>query len=380
MQLHASYRIPGGEDAVVEAEAALLRSAGHEVQQFFVTNPSEPVATLRLLAQSPWNVGSARAVARAVAARRPDVAHIHNTWFALSSAILSPLRHADIPIVMTLHNYRYACISRDFFRDGEPCVDCLARTPLPGIRHKCYRQSFLASTAAAADISVHRARRTWERAVSCFIAPTEFAADLFVRAGIPQDRLAVKPHFTSDPGPRAQPCSESDEVLFVGRLVKGKGVDLLLKAWAKTEPSRLKLIIVGDGALRPSLEELATSSVRFVGWKSAEEVRRRMLSARAMAFPATWYEPFGMVLIEALSSGLPVVGFDVAGVRSIVQPSRPELLVRPGDVEHLAGVIRTLESDVLIDDLSVEARQRFDAGFTAAENLPLLESLYQSVL
>src|SRR5215207_2908686 len=141
LQLHTRYREPGGEDRVLAAEAELLRSAGHEVEQVLAENPESAAATATALLRSPWNGASRRAVERAVAAFRPDVAHVHNTWFALSPSVVAALGAAAVPTVMTVHNYRLMCVNGMFLRNGRPCTDCLGRVPWPGVRHRCYRGS-----------------------------------------------------------------------------------------------------------------------------------------------------------------------------------------------------------------------------------------------
>ncbi len=382
LQLHASYRQPAGEDTVVDAEAALLRAGGHEVVQHLAPNPAGAVPSVGLLAQAPWNISSSRTVAHLLREVRPDIVHVHNTWFALSASVFAPLRRAGVPVVMTLHNYRWGCIGRDLYRDGATCTDCLGRSPLPGVVHGCYRGSRLLSALSAAGMAVHR-RRTLPRSVHRYIAPTDFAAGLLVRAGVERHRLVVKPHFTPDPGPRRQVSSASRDLLYVGRLAPGKGVEELLAAWGRRAAppgGGLRLVLVGDGPLRAELERSVPAGVELVGWEDHGAVLERMLGARALVFPSTWYEPFGMVLIEALAAGLPVIGFDVAAVRAIVQPVQPTVLVPVGDVDGLAEAIDALEDDALVDELGRQGRRRYEAEFTGTRNLPLLEAVYQSVL
>ncbi len=105
------YREPGGEDAVVAAEANLLIRAGHEVVSvsFVAENPTGAVPSAALLALSAWNPPAARALGSTVARVRPDVAHVHNTWYALSPSVLSALDRAGAPVVMPLH---VGCLAR----------------------------------------------------------------------------------------------------------------------------------------------------------------------------------------------------------------------------------------------------------------------------
>ena len=112
LQIHNRYRDHGGEDAVVASEAEVLRRAGHEVVQHQVENPPGRLEAFGAMALAAWNPVSARRV-RSLAQRiRPDVAHVHNTWFTLSPAIFRALEQAGTPVVMTLHNYRLLCCQR----------------------------------------------------------------------------------------------------------------------------------------------------------------------------------------------------------------------------------------------------------------------------
>src|SRR5919106_5570972 len=97
LQLHNRYRLPGGEDDVVHAEAAVLRAHGHEVRTVEIQNPDTPLATARALAQAPWNRASANAVRSIVRRFRPDVAHVHNTWFQLTPSILAAVHDLGVP-------------------------------------------------------------------------------------------------------------------------------------------------------------------------------------------------------------------------------------------------------------------------------------------
>lgn len=374
LQVHCSYRIQAGEDSVVRAEAAMLERGGHEVVRLNPENPTAPVPTIRALARSLGNRQVARQVRDLVEQTRPDVAHVHNTWFSASSSVHAALAECGVPIAMTVHNYRLACISSDLFRDGAVCTACVGTGPWAGVRHRCYRDSLPLSIVAASEIAVTRRRGTVADNVDVFVAPTAFLGDRLVEMGLPADRIVVKQHFVADPGERSRPATASRDVVFVGRLAAGKGLELLLDAWTLADID-LRLVIVGDGPLRAELEARAPASVEFVGWAEHDDVLDRLRAARAMVFPSEWFEPFGMVLIEALGCGLPIVATDVAGVRGIADPTEG-LIVPPGRPDDLAAALRRLTDDALVAAESIRALQRFAEHFTEAANLPLLEAVY----
>ncbi|HKQ01822.1 MAG TPA: glycosyltransferase, partial [Actinomycetes bacterium] len=239
LQVHTRYRYEGGEDAVARAEAALLTQAGHEVVPYVAENPQGPGPTAAAMLASPWNPAAARKLRSAARRARPDVAHVHNTWFALTPSVVAALDGIGVPVVVTLHNYRLLCANASLFRDGRPCEDCVGTHPWHGVQHRCYRGSAVSSTAVAATISLNRALGTWDRHVRLFLALNDFARDRFVTGGLPPDRVWVKPNSVGDPGRRAGPPSASRTVLFAGRLVPEKGVGVLLDAWRRHAPPGL---------------------------------------------------------------------------------------------------------------------------------------------
>ena len=364
LQVHAGYRQAGGEDAVVDAEAKLLRTAGHEVVQFQVENPTGPAAATLALGMAPWNPAAARALRRVAKAVRPDVAHVHNTWFALSPAVLPALKRAGVPVVMTLHNYRLLCANAQLYRDGGPCEDCVGRSPWAGVRHRCYHGSGTLSTPVAVTIALHRRRGTWHRDVDLFLALNSFARSVLVRGGLPADRIQVKPNFVPDPGPRRLASAQSRTLLCIGRLVEQKGVDVLLDAWSRAGDRRFELVVVGDGPARSGLERRGVPGVRFTGRLDGPEVRALMLSARALAFPSRSYEGQPMVVLEALAAGLPVVASGLGGMPELLGPSGAGWLAEAGDPGSWAAALERLGDDGGVDRAGTAARALYERSFT----------------
>ncbi|MEM1333745.1 MAG: glycosyltransferase, partial [Actinomycetota bacterium] len=344
LQLHAGYRFPAGEDTVVAAEAEVLRRGGHDVVQHVAHNPATSRNAVRVLAKSLRNRSQHAAVTELIRAHRPDVAHLHNTWFALSTSVIDAVADTGTPLVMTIHNYRLGCLNSTLFRGDSVCTACVGRLPIAGVLHGCYRDSRLLSAVAATEVASSRRRDVHDR-VDRFVAPSRFMADRLVDIGVPTDRLVIKPHFTDDPGRRAAPPSASSEVVFIGRLAPGKGLETLLRAWElfdSRSDAGLHLTIIGDGPLAPTLREAAPRGVHFGGWIAGDEVRRRLLGARAFVFPSEWYEPFGMVLLEAMSAGLPIVSTTASDAPRITAMP-PELIAPGADERAVARCLALLE-------------------------------------
>lgn len=379
LQVHTRYREAGGEDAVVAAEADLLRQAGHEVVQWVEHNPTGLGDTLRALLKAPDNRAAAAEVAAAAAAAAPDVVHVHNTWFATSPAVFPALKRATgARVVMTLHNYRLSCANALLLRDGAPCELCVGSTPWRAVRYGCYRDSRLQSVPAAATIAINKRRSTWSDNVDGFLALTEFARSRAVAGGLPASKVTVKPNFVADPGARTGPAEASSQVLFVGRITPEKGVATLLEAWRLSPPDGLELIVAGDGPQLPELQAQTWPGVRLIGRVDRATVQKLMFESRALAFPSEWYEGMPMTILEAFASGLPVVGSDLGSMTEILSPLGEDWLVPPGDVAAWSAALRALGEDSGVAAASGRARQLWSDYYAPGSALDNLLAAYRA--
>lgn len=332
--VHTRYRERGGEDIAFEAETELLRRFGHEVETIVFDNAElarRPV--VHGAAATIWNRQAAHRVRRTLTAIRPDVVHTHNTFPAASPAVFAAAR--SYPQVHTLHNYRWACVAATLQRGGVTCELCLGRSPWAGVVHACYGGSRPASAVVATTLWWHRQRGTL-RHVDRFIALTEFARSKLVAAGLPADRMVVEPNFTANGLPRSSKPHEP-YALFVGRLVRDKGVQVLADAWHRGDLPRL--VVVGDGPQRASLEGI--DGVTVLGTQPTEAVRQHLAAAHVLLMPSLSYEGLPLALIEAYAAGLPVIASDMGSLSEHVEPGLTGWCVPPGSADALAATVKT---------------------------------------
>ena len=311
VQVHNQYASGrGGEDAVVEGEFLALRAAGVDVVQYMVTNP-QPAGLAAAVAASGdvfWSFRSARAFRAFLAREKPDVVHVHNIFSTLSPSILREARRSGALVVKTLHNYRIQCCGTALFRDGAICKRCWGKSQWRGGLLRCYHKSFLRSSLVAAANELHRIAGTYQRYVDRFVVVGgESMKALFLEAGLPAEKLWLKGNFLADT-PVASTGERRREVLFVWALIEQKGLRLMLKAWQGFAGSGWTLRVVGDGPVRAELErDYASPEITFCGKRPRAEVLALMGEAAFVTVPSIWLEPFGMVVIEALACGTPVI-------------------------------------------------------------------------
>lgn len=148
-------------------------------------------------------------------------------------------------------------------------------------------------------------------------------------------------------------------LLYVGRLAGEKRLDVLMDAFARVRQRaehRVGLLVVGDGPLAPKLRRRQMPGVHFVGYLTGDELGRAYASSDIFAFPSDT-ETFGNVALEAMASGLPVVGVRKGGVQDVVDHHHTGLLVAPRDPEALAdGLLELIEAPALRRRMGAAAR------------------------
>lgn len=385
--VHNSYQQPGGEDVVFEQESELLKRAGHQVLVYIRSNWEarrySGLMQLQLALRTIWATDTRKEFAGVLEREKPELVHVHNTFAVISPSIFSACREAEVPVVQTLHNYRLYCPAGTFFRDGHTCEDCVERSLWHGIAHGCYRDSRAATAGVALMLGVHRQLQTWTRDVDCYIALSEFARNKFLKAGLPEEKVLVKPNFVH-PDPRMHANSERDYVLFVGR-ISVERIRTMLAAWNRLRKPRIPLVIVGGG---PQLEQLEKEACRcgltevmFRGQLPRDQTLAIMHGARFLVFPSEWYENFPVTIAESFACGVPVICSRMGAMQEIVEDGRTGFHFTTADADDLATKVEfAWNHPERLRSMGEEARREYEAKYTAEQNYPMLMEIYQHAL
>jgi glycosyltransferase involved in cell wall biosynthesis len=270
------------------------------------------------------------------------------------------------------------CLERYFLTDGCSCFHRSGRVKpwIEGVGE--FKKKVFEFEAAK------RTRRS--------IVASRYMQGELVAAGDAKSHVAVIPYFTRANSAAIAPASLSKEterflaasdaplVFTPARLaLPDKGLDVLLAALARAK-APLRAVIAGDGPARAWLEAKAEAEalgtrVHFTGWQSAGQIETLYARSRAVVFPSTWKEPFGLVGLEAMAHAKPVVAFDVGGVGEWLEHERTGHLLARGDVAAMAASIDALCQDAaLASRLGAAGRERAAREFTETAHVDRVEA------
>jgi glycosyltransferase involved in cell wall biosynthesis len=382
LQVHTRYRLAGGEDQVVEAEKQLLESGGVEVTQVIFDNADlreseSVVGDLGLAASAIWSRSAERRVAAAILSTRPQVMHVHNTFPLASPSVYSAAAARGVPVVQTLHNYRFICPAATVFRDGRACTDCVGRLiPWPAVVHACVRGSRPQSAVAAATLAVHRARGTFTGGISAYVALSSFQRQLMIVGGLPAERICVIPNFLEpDPGEGRGPRSGA---LYVGRLAEEKGIATLLRAAAE-DPYAVR--VAGEGPLAANVQAAsAAGEIEYLGRLSRSAVEAELKRALALVLPSIWFEGFPFVVVEAYGAGTPIIASRIGSLAELIEDGVTGLLVEPNNPGELADRIRwARDHPDEMRRMGSHGRHRYETRYRGTSHLAALLHAYAAV-
>lgn len=370
---------PGGIESYITQVIQLLHRHGHQPTLVYgrrkgqAAGVSQPLAgeyELPGLEKLPGK-GNAALPGRLLdlaASVAPDVIFVQDM---VHYAALTALQQAW-PVVVMFHDYRPICLKetrRDFF------IPRLCDAPL-GLG--CLLRGHFLRRSAAGSLrprlqSLKQARRRLAVLQQCHqtLVASDHVRSAYLRNGFTAERLSTLPLFTSEqPFDPASSYPREKMILFVGRLTdRYKGADLLLEVLQRCRQD-VRLVIAGEGRYAARIRSLAAKRevshrVRFMGWVQGEALQQLYRQAMAVVMPSLWAEPFGLVGLEAMANGTPVVAFEVGGIPQWLRENVTGFMVPWLDTAAMAERIDRLAANpVLVRQMGVAGRERIRSEFS----------------
>jgi glycosyltransferase involved in cell wall biosynthesis len=291
------------------------------------------------------------AVQTALREFQPAVVYLHNSPGLVHTA---GLVEGGVPVVRMVHDHRLFCLRgcRYSVWSREPCTKALSPLCLFPCGGVVQRNAGEGWTLAFGEYLKKRRELELHREFSRLIVASEYMYEELQRNGFPAAQIEVHAPVPGRPLPQAGEAPDhvvANRIVFAGQIVRGKGVDVLLESLALVQ-SPFECIILGDGNHRAECEALAVRlgldhCVKFTGYVPAAEVSACYQTAELAVFSSVWPEPFGLSGLEALRHGVPVVAFDVGGVREWLEDGVNGLLAPWMDRAGFAARVDSLLQD-----------------------------------
>lgn len=390
------YYIRGGAERVFFDEMEMLREHGHEIIPFsrhFEKNIAseyskyfappfeyEDVSMRKRIAASfklIYSLECRSSIGALLDLFKPDIFHAHNIYGRLTTSVLDAAKKRNIPVVMTLHDYKLICPSYLMLLNGEVCERCRGTRFYYCTVKRCHKGNLLPSVIYTFETYFNRLfnKYGW---VKYFICPSEFLLRKHAEAGIPENKLVHIPNFINTDLFKPD-YSAGRYILFVGRLSKEKGVLTLLKAVTGLE---VTVRIVGEGPMKKEFEVYARenkmNNVVFEGYRTGSELVNLYRNAAFLVVPSEWYETFGLIITEAFAYGKPVIGSAIGGIPEILIEGGAGILFKPGDYRELREKIKYLLTDPkIITLMGKKARRKVEEQFNAEIHYQRLMEVYE---
>lgn len=375
--VHNYYQIPGGEDSVVANEKKMLEENGHRVIQYSRNNNElktmSKLQKMLLPLVTIFNLKTYKDVKKLIRENHIDVVHVHNTLNLISPAVYYAALSCKVPVVQTVHNFRLLCPGATFYRDGHICEACVEHGLGCAIKHSCYRGSKVQTLICVVNTWIHRMMGIYGKLN--YICLTNFNKEkLLMLKQIKPEQVFVKPNFTYDA--KNSEGEQSEYYLFIGRIEKIKGMDILIEAFANM-PSQV-LAVAGTGSEIETYKEKATQNIKFLGYLQRNELNQVIQKAKAVIVPSQWYETFGMIIIEAFSNGIPVIVGNIGNIGNLVNEGETGYKFEYNSATALKDAIKKFElSDK--QTMGRKAYTRFCSQYSPAANYEQLISIYERV-
>lgn len=393
------YYERGGADRYALDLSYLLENHGHNVIPFAMQHPKNlptpwerffpsevqterPMLNLEGLKTFRRMIYSREAkikMTELIAEARPDICHVHNIYTQLSPSVLDVLEEKQVPTVMTVHDYHLIAPNYMLWSRGK-IEDWGDKGLITASLSRYHKNSMPASFAQSLMFKVHQRRRSYQKGIQYFVCATEFVRHKLVEAGFDQERVITLPYFI-DLSDLKLKTGDEGYVLYSGRLVEEKGVEVLIKAMEQLPGIQCK--ILGSGPDEQRLQEMArlVKNVEFLGWQEGGPAWELYRGARVVVVPSLWYEVFGLSALEAMAVGTPVIASDIGGLSEVVDDTKTGRLFPAGDVQTLRALIADMfDHPDAAKRMGEQARAKVEQQYSPDQHYQRIVEIYQQAI
>ena len=312
---------------------------------------------------------------------KPDIVHLNNFAHQISPSILDVFTKYGIPSVMTMHDYKLVCPVYSLYVRGRVCEKCSRKKFINCFLNKCSKNSYLKSLINTAEMYLHHSILHIYDKINLFISPSKFLKNKLYELGF-RGNIVYLPNFVNSEEFIPQYQFYEKTFCYIGRLLSEKGLLTLIKAMAGLN---IELKIIGDGPIKNMLEnrvkDLKLRNIRFLGFKSGNELKGEIAMSMAVVIPSEWYENNPRSALEAFALGKPVIGARIGGIPELVIDNFNGLTFEPGNHMDLREkILYLISNSSKIPEMGKNSRKFVTNNFNSSSHYNKLIEIYNSVL
>jgi glycosyltransferase involved in cell wall biosynthesis len=312
---------------------------------------------------------------------KPDIVHLNNFAHQISPSILDAIKQYNIPVVMTMRDYKIVCPSYSMLSNGKPCEKCKNGEYYHCFLKKCTKNSLLKSLVNTLEMYLHHRILHLYDKINIYISPSRFLMHKLKEMGFHR-QIIYLPNFVDIEIVQPSYEWEEESIVYVGRLSYEKGLETLIDA---VRGLSIMLKIIGDGPIMKELIERnkreSINNVNFLGYIKGEQLYKEIKKSKAVVIPSEWYENNPRSVIEAFALGKPVIGARIGGIPELVKDNETGLTFEPGNAGDLNEKIKMLLADrSKLIEMGKNARQFVETELNPEKHYRRLMEIYSQII
>ena len=328
-----------------------------------------------------YSIEAKEKIKQLIEIEKPDIVHLHNFAHQISPSILSVFKKQNIPVVMTLHDYKLVCPYWYLLRNGKPCEKCKNGKYFWCVINKCTKKSFFKSLINTVEMYLHHKILHIYDLIDVFISPSIFLKVKIMELGFRKE-IFVLPNFINIKNyiPEFEPDEKS--ICYFGRLSEEKGLHTLLKAIKNID---IRLKIIGEGRIEEELKAKVRNdginNVDFLGYKTDNNLNEEIKKSMFVVIPSECYENNPISILEAFALGKPAIGSKSGGIPELIKHGHTGLTFEPGNPADLRNkIISLINNTDKIKEMGKKARKLIEDIYNPEEHYQKLIKIYREAV
>jgi glycosyltransferase involved in cell wall biosynthesis len=404
LQINNYHYYMGGSETVYLETSKLLKRFGHDVVHFsvkdektlsngnleFFVNPvkyddSSLLGKIKNACKFVYSYEAKQKLQLLIEKEKPDIVHLHIFYGRLTSAILPIIKKNNIPVVMTLHEYKMICPVYLFLDSkNNICEKCAGKKYFYCILNKCNKNNLLFSVLSASESYFRDIFIPYASYVDMFIAVSKFSYNKHIEYK-PEIASKIKHIYNFVDLTRYKKSANysGNYYLYFGRLSDEKGTKILVEAFK--ELKGVKLYIAGEGhqmqELLSLISEYSLDNIVLTGFLSGKELEKIICNSKFTIVPSECYENNPLSLMESFAYGRPVIGARIGGIPELVKDGDNGFLFESRNKSSLIEAVKKAESVTkeCYVQMSDNARKYVKENFDSNDHYNKLNSIYESL-